>query len=223
MRNVRKRVGWVVFALVVSFHTPVSWAYSGDQPTSDGPSLEETVAFIRDSMVGCGKFSGKKVETWRGADGSPFQMTIIIETKVIGVSSPNATKVEVQSRSREKLVRGDFSSAVASSVISADVLPLESLSPDVSVEKSQFNLHSILLKCTQGACIQKIKTNLEDDHRVTQSFKPLEELLIPKHHSEEKESSNEAVFSLCSKAVADSLAKAFNHAITKAGGKKPLF
>lgn len=218
---------YIIFVLMTSL--PSAWAISNDAPGTDGPSLDETVAFIKDTWEACGTMRS----SWQrmiAKDGSLWHMDRMAKVDVV-VVPPSALKIVTRLNEHRKL-SGIF--GLQSPVERIQEFDLNALSPNVSSEQEgeNSNLYGIRLRCARGACVTEWLASLVIPGKPRHDLKTgkldvtsLEELVYEDHAPKDKpaERKGEIYIPVCDMASLDSLSKAFRHAIIKAGGKKPLF
>jgi hypothetical protein len=219
----------VIYSFVLMTSLPSAWAISNDAPGTDGPSLEETVAFIKDTWEACGTMHSG-LQRMIAKDGSLWHMDRMAKVDVV-VMPPSALKIVTRLNEHRKL-SGIF--GLQSPVERIQEFDLNALSPNVSSEQEgeNINLYGVRLRCARGACVTEWLASLTISGKPIHELKTgklavtsLEELVYedraPKDRPGEKK--GEIYIPVCDTASLDSLSKAFRHAIIKAGGKKPLF
>ena len=225
---------WQVGKLVTCLLTlmtslPNAWAISNDAPGTDGPSLEETVVFIKDTWEACGTMRSG-LQRMIAKDGSLWHMDRMAKVDVV-VVPPSALKIVTRLNEHRKL-SGIF--GLQSPVERIQEFDLNALSPSVSSEQEgeNSNLYGVRLRCARGACVTEWLASLAISVKPMHELKTgklavtsLEELVYEDHAPKDKpaERKGEIYIPVCDMASLDSLSKAFRHAIIKAGGKKPLF
>jgi hypothetical protein len=218
---------YIIFVLMTSL--PSAWAISNDAPGTDGPSLEETVAFIKDTWEACGTMHSG-LQRMIAKDGSLWHMDRMAKVDVV-VVPPSAFKIVTRLNEHRKL-SGIF--GLQSPVERIQEFDLSALSPSVSSEQEgeNINLYGIRLRCARGACVTEWLASLALSGKPVHELKTgklvvtsLEELVYEDRPPKDKpgERKGEIYIPVCDMASLDSLSKAFRHAIIKAGGKKPLF
>jgi hypothetical protein len=223
-----RRLGiYIIFVLMTSLSS--AWAISNDTPGTDGPSLEETVAFIKDTWEACGTMRSG-LQRMIAKDGSLWHMDRMAKVDVV-VVPPSALKIVTRLNEHRKL-SGIF--GLQSPVERIQEFDLNALSPSVSSEQEgeNGNLYGVRLRCARGACVTEWLAPLAISGKPMHELKTgklavtsLEELVYEDHAPKDKpaERKGEIYIPVCDMASLDSLSKAFRHAIIKAGGKKPLF
>jgi hypothetical protein len=204
-------------------------ATSNDTPGNDGPSLEETLAFIKDTWDACATMHSG-LQRMIAKDGSLWHMDRMAKVDVV-VKPPSALKIITRLNELRKL-SGIFALQLPTETIQE--FDLNALSPKVSAEREgeNINLYGIRLRCARGACVTEWLAPLAIPGKPMHELKTgkvavttLEELVYedqpPKDKPEEKK--GEVYIPVCDMASLDSLSKAFHYAIVKVGGKKPLF
>jgi len=218
---------YIIFVLMTSL--PSAWAISNDAPGTDGPSLEETVAFIKDTWEACGTMHSG-LQRMIAKDGSLWHMDRMAKVDVV-VTPPSALKIVTRLNEHRKL-SGIF--GLQSPVERIQEFDLSALSPSVSSEQEgeNINLYGIRLRCARGACVTEWLAPLAISGKPIHELKTgklvvtsLDELVYEDRAPKDKpgERKGEIYIPVCDMASSDSLSKALRHAITKAGGKKPLF
>ncbi len=228
MKSQVGRVGiYIIFVLMTGL--PSAWAISNDTSGTDGPSLEETVAFIKDTWEACGTMHSG-LQRMIAKDGSLWHMDRMAKVDVV-VVPPSALKIVTRLNEHRKL-SGIF--GLQSPVERIQEFDLNALSPNVSSEQEgeNINLYGIRLRCARGACVTEWVASLAMPGKPMRELKTgklvvtsLEELVYEDHAPKDKpgERKGEIYIPVCDMTSSDSLSKAFRHAISKAGGKKPLF
>lgn len=226
------QVGRLVICLFILMTSlPSAWATSNDTPGTDGPSLDETLAFIKDTWEACATMHSG-LHRMIAKDGSLWHMDRMAKVDVV-VMPPSALRIVTRLNELRKL-SGIF--ALQSSAERIQEFDLKTLSPNVSPEREgegeNINLYGIRLRCARGACVTEWFASLAIPGKPMHELKTgkvvvtsLEELVYedgaPKDKPEEKK--GEVYIPVCDTASLESLSKAFRHAIIKVGGKKPLF
>ena len=219
----------VTCLLVLMTNLPHALATSNDTLGNDGPSLEETLAFIKDTWEACATMHSG-LQRMIAKDGSLWHMDRMAKVDVV-VTPPSALKIVTRLNELRKL-SGIF--ALQSPVERIQEFDLNALSPNVSPEREgeNINLYGIRLRCARGACVTEWHASLAIPGKPMHELKTgkavvtsLEELVhedgAPKDKPGEKK--GEVYIPVCDMASLESLSKAFHYAITKVGGKKPLF
>jgi hypothetical protein len=215
--------------LILMMSLPSTWAASDNEPGKDGPSLEETLAFIKDTWGACATMQSG-LQRMTANDGSLWYVDRMAKVDVT-ILPPSALKITTRLNERRKL-SGIF--AIQSPVEMIQEFDLNALSPQVGAEREgeNSNLYGIRLRCARGACVAEWQTALVIPGKPVHELKTgklvvtnLEELIYeglpPKDKPGEKK--GEAYIPVCDMASLEGLSKAFHHAIAKVGGKKPLF
>ena len=129
---------------------PSAWATSNDTSGTDGPSLEETSAFIKDTWDACATMHSG-LQRMIAKDGSIWHMDRLAKVEVV-VMPPSAFKIVTRLNERRKL-SGIF--GFQSPAERIQEFDLNALSPNVSSEQEgeNSNLYGIRLRCTRGACV----------------------------------------------------------------------
>lgn len=221
------RLATYIFVLMASL--PSVWAISNDAPGTDGPTLEETVVFIKDTWEACGTMRSG-LQRMIAKDGSLWHMDRMAKVDVV-VMPPSALKIVTRLNEHRKL-SGIF--GLQSPIERIQEFDLNALSPNVSSEQEGENidLYGVRLRCARGGCVTEWLASLAISGKPMHELKTgklavtsLEELVYgdraPKDSPGERK--GEIYIPVCDMASLDSLSKAFRHAIIKAGGKKPLF
>ena len=221
---------WQVGRLVMCFlMTSLSsaWATSNDTSGNDGPSLEETVTFIKDTWDACATMHSD-LQLMVAKDGSRWHMDRMAKVDVT-IMSPSFLKIVTRLNERRKL-SGIFSLQSPAEIIQE--FDLSALSPSVSPDREGENIFGVRLRCARGACVTEWLASLAIPGKPMHELKTgkvavtsLEELVYEDRAPKDKPGGKkgEAYIPVCDMATLESLSKAFNHAIIKAGGKKPLF
>lgn len=225
------QAGRLVTCLIILMTSlPSAWAATSDDAAgNDGPSLEETVAFIKDTWEACATMHSG-LQPMIAKDGSLWHMDRIAKVDVV-VMPPSALKIVIRLNELKKL-RGIF--ALQSPAERIQEFDLNALSPDVSPEREgeNINLYGIRLRCARGACVTEWLASLAIMGKPMHELKTgkvaitnLEELVYEDGAPKDKpgEKKGEVYIPVCDMASLESLSKAFHHAILKVGGKKPLF
>ena len=219
----------VTYIFVLMTSLPSAWAISNDAPGTDGPSLEETVVFIRDTWEACGTMRSG-LQPMIAKDGSLWHMDRMAKVDVV-VMPPSALKIVTRLNEHRKL-SGIF--GLQSPIERIQEFDLNALSPNVSSEQEgeNINLYGVRLRCARGGCVTEWLASLAISGKPMHELKTgklavtsLEELVYEDHAPKDRpgERKGEIYIPVCDMASLDSLSKAFRHAIIKAGGKKPLF
>ena len=225
------QAGRLVTCLIILITSlPSAWAATSDDAAgNNGPSLEETVAFIKDTWEACATMHSG-LQPMIAKDGSLWHMDRIAKVDVV-VMPPSALKIVIRLNELKKL-RGIF--ALQSPAERIQEFDLNALSPDVSPEREgeNINLYGIRLRCARGACVTEWLASLAILGKPMHELKTgkvvitnLEELVYEDGAPKDKpgEKKGEVYIPVCDMASLESLSKAFHHAILKVGGKKPLF
>lgn len=217
----------VTYLLVFIANLPSAWATSSDTPGNDGPLLEETLAFIKDTWETCATMHSG-LQPMIASDGSLWQVERTAKVDVT-VMPPSALKIITRLNERRKL-SGIF--ALQSPAERIQELDLSALSPNVNLEREGENIYGIRLRCARGACVTEWLASLAIPGKPMHELKTgkvtvtsLEDLVYEDRAPKDKpgEKKGEAYIPVCDMETLESLSKAFTHAIVKAGGKKPLF
>ena len=225
---------WTIWAvagvlLIALVGLPNAWAGSNDASGTDGPSLEETLSFIKDTWEACATMhSGLQRMTPK--DGTPWQMDRMAKVDVT-VLPPSTLQLVTRLNERLRFT-GAFD--LQAPVEKIQEFDLKTLSPTVSPEREgeSGNLYLVRLRCTRAACVTEWVATLAVPGKPMHDLKTgkltvtsLDELVYEDRAPKDKpgEKKGEVHIPVCDPAALESLSKALNHAITKAGGKKPLF
>ncbi|NOU09056.1 MAG: hypothetical protein HOO98_03425 [Nitrospira sp.] len=219
----------VTYIFVLMTSLPSAWAISNDASGTDGPSLEETVVFIKDTWEACGTMRSG-LQRMIAKDGSLWHMDRMAKVDVV-VMPPSALKIVTRLNEHRKL-SGIF--GLQSPIERTQEFDLNALSPNVSSEQEgeNINLYGVRLRCARGGCVTEWLASLAISGKPMHELKTgklavtsLEELVYEDHAPKDRpgERKGEIYIPVCDMASLDSLSKAFRHAIIKAGGKKPLF
>jgi hypothetical protein len=208
---------------------PSPQATSTDTPNPDGPSQEETLAFIKDTWDVCATMRSG----WQRMivkDGSVWQVDRTAKVNAV-VMPPSSLRIVTRVNERRKL-SGLFELQTPEERIQE--FDLSALSPTVSRQRDgeDTNLYEIGLRCARAACVTEWVAPLAVPGKPLHDLKTgklvvtnLDELVYsdqpPKNSPEERK--GEISIPVCDRTSLESLSKAFQHAILNAGGKKPLF
>lgn len=222
------QAGAMVACILTLMTSPLSaWATSNDIPGTDGASLEDTLAFIKDTWDACATMQSG-LQLMVAKDGSRWQMERMAKVDVM-VIPPSSLGIVTRLNERKKL-SGIF--ALQSPAERIQEFDLNALSPNVIPEREGENIFGIRLRCTRGACVTEWLASLAIPGKPMHELKTgkvavtsLEELVYEDRAPKDKpgEKKGEAYIPVCDMATLESLSKAFHHAIIRAGGKKPLF
>ncbi len=219
----------VTCAFILMTSLPSAWATSNDTYGNDGPSLEETLAFIKETWEACATMHSG-LQRMIAKDGSLWHMDRMAKVDVV-VIPPSALRIITRLNELKKL-SGIF--GIQSPAEKIQELDLNALSPNVSSEREgeNVNLYGIRLRCARGACVTEWLASLVMPGKPMHELKTgkvaitsLEELAYEDRAPKDKpgEKKGEAYIPVCDRATVESLSHALTHAINKAGGKKPLF
>lgn len=228
MAKWRMKWGVVGFFLLLT-GLPVVWAGSNESVDPEGPSLEETMAFIKDTWEACATMRSG-LQRMAPKDGAPWQMDRTAKVDVV-VRPPSG--LQFTTRLNERMRFGGALDLQAP-VEKIQEFNLNAMSPNVSSEREGegTNLYGIRLRCTRAACVTEWVATLSMPGKPMHDLKigrlvvtNLEELVYEDRAPKDKpgEKKGELSLPVCDAAAAESLSKALSHAIVKAGGKKPLF
>lgn len=224
------RVGRLVTCLLILMTSLTSaWATSNDAPGNEEPSLQETLVFIKDAWEACATMHSG-LQRMIAKDGSLWHMDRMAKVDVV-IMPPSALKITTRLNEVRKL-SGIF--GIQSPTERIQEFDLSALSPSVSAEREgeNINLYGIRLRCARGACVTEWLASLAMPGKSMHELKTgkvvvttLEELVYEDRAPKEKpgEKKGEVYIPVCDMASLESLSRAFQHAIMKAGGKKPLF
>ena len=221
--------GVAVYIYILVTTLPTAGATPNEAPGSDGPSQEETLAFIKDTWDVCATMHSG----WQrmiAKDGSVWQVDRTAKVNAV-VMPPSSLSIVTRLNDRRKLSGLLELQAPEERIQEFD---LSALSPDVSRQRdgADTNLYEIGLRCARAACINEWVAPLAIPGKPLHDLRTgklvvtnLDELVygdqLPKNSPEEKK--GEISIPVCDRTSLESLSKAFQHAIIKAGGKKPLF
>ena len=227
-------VKWLVPGLVAGLLTlvislPKGRADSSNTPSADGPSLDETMGFIKDMWEACATMRSG-LQRMAPKDGAPWQLDRTAKVDVV-VRPPSG--LQFITRLNERMRFGGALDLQAP-VEKIQEFDLRAMSPDVSSEREGegTNLYGVRLRCTRAACVTEWVATLLIPGKPIHELKTgrlivanLEELVYEDRAPKDKpgEKKGELSLPVCDAAAAESLSKALSHAIIKAGGKKPLF
>lgn len=208
---------------------PHGWTESSNTPSPDGPSLDETMAFIKETWDACATMRSG-LQRMAPKDGAPWQMDRTAKVDVV-VQPPSGLQLTTRLNERMRLSGALDLQAPVEKVQEFD---LRALSPDVSPEREGegTNLYGIRLRCTRAACVTEWVATLSMPGKAMHELKTgrlvvtnLEELVYEDRAPKDKpgQKKGEVSVPVCDTAAVESLSKALSHAIIKAGGKKPLF
>lgn len=226
----KRQAGRLVTCLLVLMTSlPSAWATSNDTPGTDGPSLEETLAFVKGTWETCATMHSG-LQRMIAKDGSLWHMDRMAKVDVV-VTSPSSLKIVTRLNELRKL-SGIF--AIQSPVERIQEFDLNALSPNVSAEREgdDINLYGIRLHCARGACATEWLAPLAIPGKSMHELKTgkvavtsLDDLVYEDRAPKDKpgEKKGEVYIPVCDMASSESLSKALHHAIIKVGGKKPLF
>lgn len=199
--------------------SPAAWAdgkkkqKSESSATKSGkPSMEETMGFVRDKLTGCGRFVQLKsaegapwysteAYTWNNVSFDVSNNTLSLEELIeesISLNCSNGEDCTFPNRAEQSLSGSGYTvtnhrRAYRAKTDSASV-NLGDLSPEVKVVSER--KVGVELMCSSGSCFKNSTGS----------------------------ASNTWTLEICGdKSEAERLAKAMTHAITLAGGKKPVF
>ncbi len=208
---------------------PSARATSTDTPSTEGPSQEETLAFIKGRWEVCATMHSG----WQrmiAKDGSLWHVDRIAKVDVV-MMPPSTLRIVTRLNERRKL-SGIFEIQTPKERVQE--FDVSALSPHVSRQREgeDTNLYEIGLRCARAACVTEWVASLAIPDKPIHDLRTgklvvtsLDELVYedqpPKNNPGEKK--GEASIPVCDKMALESLANAFNHAIINAGGKKPLF
>lgn len=223
----RQAGGLVTCILILMTSLPGARATSNDTAGTDGPSLEETLAFIKDTWEACSTMHSG-LQRMMAKDGSLWHVDRMAKVEAV-VMPPSALKIITRLNELRKL-SGIF--ALQSPTERVQEFDLNALSPNVNPEREGENIFGIRLRCARGACVTEWLASLAIPGKPMHELKTgkvaitsLEDLVYeggtPKDKPGEKK--GEVYLPVCDMASLEGLSKAFHHAIVKAGGKKPLF
>jgi hypothetical protein len=215
--------------LVLVSGLPCAWAATNDASSTEGPSLEETMAFIKDTWEACATMRSG-LQRMAPKDGAPWQMDRTAKVDVV-VRPPSG--LQLVTRFNERMRFGGTVDLQAP-VEKIQEFDLSAMSPNVSPEREGegTNLYGIRLRCTRAACVTEWVATLAMPGKPMHDLKTgrlivtnLEELGYEDRAPKDKPGERKGEISLpvCDAAALESLSKALSHAIVKAGGKKPLF
>lgn len=223
----RQSGGLVTCILILMTSLPSAAATSNDAAGTDGPSLEETLAFIKDTWDACSTMHSG-LQRMMAKDGSLWHVDRMAKVEVV-VIPPSALKIVTRLNELRKL-SGIF--ALQSPAERVQEFDLNALSPSVSQEREGENIFGIRLRCARGACVTEWLASLAIPGKPMHELKTgkvtitsLEDLVYEDGTPKDKpgEKKGEGYIPVCDMASLESLSKAFHHAIVKAGGRKPLF
>lgn len=221
--------GLATCIIILMTTLPSAQATSIDTLSSDGPSQDETLTFIKDTWEACATMhSGWQRMTAK--DGSLWHVDRTAKVDVV-VMPPSALRLITRLNERRRL-SGIFEIQTPEELIQE--FDLNTLSPDVRPERAgeDATLYGIRLHCARAACVTEWVAPLTIPGKPLHDLKTgklavtsLDELAYengtPKSNPGEKK--GEAYVPVCDKVALESLSKALTHAINNAGGKKPLF
>jgi len=220
-------VGFLLILVILAMSVPSAWATSNDTPGFGGPSLEETLAFIKDTWEACATMQSG-LQRVIAKDGSLWQLDRMAKVDAV-VMPPSTLRIITRLNERRKL-SGVFE--IQSPAETIQEFDMSTLSPHVSPERDGENIFGIRLRCARGACVTEWFSSLAIPGKSMHELKTgkvvvtsLDELVYEDRAPKDKpaEKKGEMYIPVCDQASLESLSKAFHHAIIKAGGKKPLF
>ncbi|MDF0664920.1 MAG: hypothetical protein P0119_02465 [Nitrospira sp.] len=227
MTTNRQVGGLVTCILILMTSLPGAGATSDDTAGTDGPSLEETLAFIKDTWEACSTMHSG-LQRMMAKDGSLWHVDRMAKVEVV-VMPPSALKIVTRLNELRKL-SGIF--ALQSPAERVQEFDLGALSPNVNQEREGENIFGIRLRCARGACVTEWLASLAIPGKPMHELKTgkvtitsLEDLVYEDGTPKDKpgEKKGEGYIPVCDMASLESLSKAFHHAIVRAGGRKPLF
>lgn len=221
--------GLAVCLCILVTTLPIARATSNDTSGVDGPSQEETLEFIKDTWGACATMRSG----WHrmiAKDGSIWEGDRTAKVDVM-VMSPSSLSIITRLNERRKL-SGIFEVQTPEERIQE--FDLTTLSSDIGLERDGQNAdrYGIRLHCARAACVTEWVASLAMPGKSPHDLKTgklivtrLDDLVYEHHAPKDNpsEKKGEAYIPVCDKAALESLSKAFQHAIIKAGGKKPLF
>lgn len=221
--------GLVVCICIFVTTLPTARATSNDTPGVGGPSQEETLAFIKDTWEACATMRSGW-ERMVAKDGSIWDGDRMAKVDVV-VTPPSSLRIITRLNERRKL-SGIFEVQTPEERIQE--FDLTTLSSDIGLERAgqNANLYGIRLRCARAACVTEWVASLALPGKSMHDLKTgklivtrLDDLVYEHHAPKDNLSENkgEAYIPVCDNVALESLSKAFQHAIIKAGGKKPLF
>ena len=211
-----------VMALAGMMVASPAWAEKkGKAADKSGPSMEETIEFVRNKLVGCNDFlSSSGFTTAEGHEGA-----IVNRYSWADISLQNTELSAIQSVQKQDSLfnsrNGKIWNRVDEAYRAVVKISLADLSPVLTThhEGGSTLVFSVKVNCTSGACIQWTKNRLMDPdgkHGFTSFIPSGEAITQPRVNSWN--------FEVCGgQEDADRIAKAMSHAISLAGGKKSLF
>ncbi|MBK9305764.1 MAG: hypothetical protein IPM58_01415 [Nitrospira sp.] len=208
---------------------PTTRAISNDASGVEGPSQEETLAFIKGTWDVCATMRSG----WQrmiATDGSLWQVDRTAKVNV-AVMAPSSLRIVTRLNERKKL-SGIFEIQAPEERIQE--FDVSALSPNISRQRDgeDTNLYEIGLRCAHTACITEWVAPLAIPGKPLQDLRTgklavtnLDELVDADQPSAKSpgEKKGEISIPVCDRASLESLSKAFQHAIIISGGKKPLF
>lgn len=223
-----KRLAACICILVMTL--PTAQAISDDTSVAvEAPSQEETLAFIKGTWDVCATMQSG----WQrmlAKDGSLWQVNRTAKVNV-AILPPSSLSIVTRLNERRKL-SGVFEIQAPEERIHE--FDLGALSPIVNRQRDgeDTNLYEIGLRCAHAACITEWVAPLVIPGKPLHDLKTgklvvtnLDELVYadqpPTNSPAEKK--GEISIPVCDRTSLESLSKAFQHAIIKSGGKKPLF
>ncbi len=208
---------------------PTARATSNDSSGIDGPSQEETLTFIKDTLGACATMHSGW-ERMVAKDGSIWEGDRMAKVHVV-VTTPASLSIITRLNERRKL-SGIFEVQIPEERIQE--FDLTTLSSEVGLERDGQNdtLYGIRLRCARAACVTEWMAPLVMPGKPTHDLKTgklvvthLDDLVYEHHPPKDNPSQHkgDAYIPVCDRVALESLSKAFRHAIIKSGGKKPLF
>lgn len=208
---------------------PCVWAGPNESSDEEGPSLEETLAFIKDTWDACSTMRSG-LQRMAPKDGAPWQMDRTAKVNVV-LRPPSGLQLTTRLNERMRL---SGALDLQTPIEKIQEFDLNAMSPNVNPEREGegTNLYGIRLRCTRAACVTEWAAALSMPGKPMHDLKTgrlvvtnLEELVYEDRAPKDKPGERKGEISLpvCDAAAVESLSKALSHAIIKAGGKKPLF
>lgn len=187
------------------------------------------MAFIKDTWEACATMRSGW-ERMVAKDGSIWDGDRMAKVDVV-VTPPSSLRIITRLNERRKL-SGIFEVQTPEERIQE--FDLTTLSSDIGLERAgqNANLYGIRLRCARAACVTEWVASLALPGKSMHDLKTgklivtrLDDLVYEHHAPKDNLSENkgEAYIPVCDNVALESLSKAFQHAIIKAGGKKPLF
>jgi hypothetical protein len=228
----------LIFACLAPLTSAIADQNSQKRP-HNGPSIDETINFIHDYILGCGNFSGNDYQsTDTGSDGTAYPITEKMDEKWIDFHL-DGKSIKYTALVRYTWHRPQFNiKTVASPRKLEGFFKLSDLSPDLTIGKDSGGVWHIDAHCTSGNCNNVRATAMTvggkyDDQYMTNdnmlllSQTSIDALAVPPGDPDKvgiTNSFNSFNIYVCGgHEDAERVRKAMSHAIYLEGGKKAIF